>query len=111
MMSDLRAAEIRHRVDPGDVPPEKAARRLHLTAERFNELLPKLLARGFPPADPDTGNYDLDAIDQWRKSRNPRLFGLTPLVPASQPEPVKASLNMGERFREAKKRRRHDPAA
>ena|SRR5947207_6700370 len=110
-MSDLRAAEIRYRVDPADVPPEKAARRLHLTLERFNEVLPNLLKRGFPAPDRDTGMFDLDAIDQWRKSRNPRLFGLTPLAPASQPEPVKASLSMGERFREAKERRRHDPAA
>jgi hypothetical protein len=39
------SSEIRFRVDPGDIPPEKAARRLHLTIERFKELLPRLLDR------------------------------------------------------------------
>jgi len=73
-MSGPTPAEVRFRVDPADVPPEKAARRMHLTIERFKELLPKLLARGFPAADPDTGNYDLDAIDAWRRSRYPQLF-------------------------------------
>jgi hypothetical protein len=63
-------AEIRYRVDPRDVPPEKAARRLHLTLARFNELLPNLNKRGFPEPDPDTGMFDLDAIDLWRKSRH-----------------------------------------
>jgi hypothetical protein len=65
---------IRHRVDPGDVPAEKAARRLHLTVEEFRQKLPDLLARGFPVPDPTTGNFDLDAIDVWRRSRNPHLF-------------------------------------
>jgi hypothetical protein len=65
---------IRHRVDPGDVPPEKAARRLGLTAQEFALRLPELLARGFPQADPTTGNYDLDAIDAWRRLRHPHLF-------------------------------------
>jgi hypothetical protein len=41
-MTEPRAAEIRYRVDPADVPAEKAARRLHLTLERFNEVLPNL---------------------------------------------------------------------
>lgn len=101
---------IRHRVDPGDVPAEKAARRLHLTLEQFNDKLPKLIARGFPPADPDTGNFDLDAIDLWRKRRNPEIFGLTPLTPAQQPEPPKDT-SPGARFVEAKKRGRHDSVA
>ncbi|MCH4560337.1 hypothetical protein [Mesorhizobium jarvisii] len=61
---------IRFKVDPGDVPPEKAARRLGISLERFLELLPRLLSRGFPPSDPDTGNYDLDAIDVWRAARH-----------------------------------------
>src|SRR5690606_9130818 len=43
------AVTIRFQVDPRDVPPEKAARRLGLTLERFEDLLPRLLARGFPP--------------------------------------------------------------
>lgn len=99
--------EIRYRVDPGDVPAEKAARRLHLTPDRFRDLLPKLVERGFPAADPDTGNFDLDAIDAWRKLRHRHLFALTPLVPSSQPEPEQKP-SMGERFREAKERKRHD---
>jgi hypothetical protein len=45
-----------------------------LTLESSTEKLPGLLARGFPPADETTGNYDLDAIDVWRRSRHPQLF-------------------------------------
>lgn len=63
---------MRFRVDPGDIPPDKAARRLGLTLDRFVELLPRLLSRGFPSSDPDTGNYDLDAIDAWRAARHTR---------------------------------------
>jgi hypothetical protein len=73
----IRAPDIRHRVDPGDVPPEKAARRLHLSLGRFEEVLPDLLARGFPPADPTTGMYDLEAIDLWRKNRHQPAGALT----------------------------------
>lgn len=65
---------LRFNVEPRDVPPEKAARRLGLTLERFENLLPQLLRRGFPPSDPDTGNYDLDAIDAWRSSRHRRYL-------------------------------------
>jgi len=66
--------DLRFRVDPGDVPEEKAARRLHLTVTEFREKLPDLLNRGFPPADPTTGHYDLDAIDAWRRARYPHLY-------------------------------------
>ena len=45
-------SEVRFRVEPGDVPPEKAARRLHLTLDQFTEILPRLLARGFPSRRP-----------------------------------------------------------
>lgn len=45
-------AELRYRVDPGDVPAEKAARRLGLTLAEFNAVLPRLLSRGFPEANP-----------------------------------------------------------
>jgi hypothetical protein len=64
----------------GDVPPITAARRLGLTLDAFLEKLPLLLEHGFPPPDPITGNYDLDAIDRWRRRRHPLLFGdqLTP---------------------------------
>jgi hypothetical protein len=99
-------SDVRFRVDPGDVPPEKAARRLHLTVERFNEVLPRLLARGFPPADPDTGNFDLEAIDQWRKLRTPALFALTPPPTGAQVQPTAEPGDLGDRFA-AKKRSGH----
>ncbi|MER8560114.1 hypothetical protein [Mesorhizobium sp. M0578] len=69
---------IRFQVEPRDVPPEKAARRLGLTLERFVDLLPKLLSRGFPASDPDTGNYDLDAVDLWRAARHRRILPNSP---------------------------------
>lgn len=58
----------------GDVPPVAAARRLAMTLEAFEAALPALRARGFPSPDPDTGNFDLDAIDVWRRARHPQLF-------------------------------------
>jgi len=94
VMSDLRAAEIRYRVDPADVPAEKAARRLHLTLERFNEVLPNLLKRGFPAADPDTGMFDLEAIDRWRRSRH----GLASPDGTAQPSPPQRKTTWGERL-------------
>jgi hypothetical protein len=102
------SCSIRFRVDPGDVPPEKAGRRLGLTLDQFNEVLPRLLARGFPVPDPDTGNFGLEAIDQWRKMRTPALFGLTGESPGAQDAtPHGAAASMGDRFIEAKKRGRH----
>lgn len=59
----------------GDVPPIAAARRLGLSLEAFRAALPELTSRSFPSADPTTGNYDLDAIDAWRRSRYPQQFG------------------------------------
>jgi hypothetical protein len=70
---------MRFRVEPGDVPPEAAGRRLGLTAEQFHQKLPELLQRGFPPPDRTTGNFDLAAIDQWRMRRFPHLFPLPPV--------------------------------
>jgi hypothetical protein len=66
---------MRFRVDPRDVPPELAARRLGKTFAEFKAALPDLVARGFPQADPTTGNFDLAAIDRWCDARNPHLFG------------------------------------
>ena len=68
---------LRFRIMPGDVPPAVAARRLGLTVEEFQHKLPELVKRKFPAADPTTGNFDLDAIDAWRRSRFPHLFSLT----------------------------------
>ncbi len=67
-------ARIRFRVDPKDVPPDVAARRLGLDLSAFQLVLPSLLDRGFPSADPTTGHFDLDAIDQWRRRRHADLF-------------------------------------
>lgn len=67
---------MRFKLPPGgDCPPMAAARRIWLSLEAFDQKLPELMQRGFPPADPVTGNYDLDAIDAWRRSRYPHLFG------------------------------------
>jgi hypothetical protein len=108
----ISASKIRYRVDPGDVPLEKAARRLHLTPSEFSEKLPNLLARGFPPADPDTGMFDLDAIDLWRRRRHAAVTELTAAASAAQ----HAVDPMAERFHAAKERqakngRRHRGAS
>ena len=95
-------SEIRFRVDPGDIPPEKAARRLHLSLEHFQKMLPDLLKRGFPPADETTGMYDLEAIDLWRKGRHRSIvqtapgFALAGFVPGAQPSPP-VRRRLGER--------------
>ena len=62
--------QIRHLVAPRDVPPEKAARRLHLALVAFELVKESLFARGFPRPDPDTGMYDLVAIDTWMDRRH-----------------------------------------
>jgi hypothetical protein len=64
----------RFRIQPGDVPASAAAQRMGLTADAFTGALPNLISRGFPKPDPDTGNFDLDAIDAWRRLRHPHLF-------------------------------------
>jgi hypothetical protein len=66
---------MRFRIESRDVPPEVAARRLGKTFAEFNAALPDLLKRGFPQADPTTGNFDLAAIDRWCDARHPHLFG------------------------------------
>jgi hypothetical protein len=70
-------------------------------------VLPRLLARGFPEPDPDTGNFGLEAIDQWRKMRTPELFGLTGDSAGAQDATPHGVASMGDRFIEAKKRGRH----
>jgi hypothetical protein len=66
---------MRFRVEPRDVPLEVAARRLGKTRSELEAVLPDLMARGFPQADPTTGNFDLAAIDRWCDARYPHLFG------------------------------------
>ncbi|MFG1371542.1 hypothetical protein V5F32_05135 [Xanthobacter oligotrophicus] len=61
---------IRFPVEPRDIPPDKAARRLHLSLPEFEAARPRLERRGFPPPDPDTGMYDLKAIDAWMDRRS-----------------------------------------
>jgi hypothetical protein len=74
---------IRFRVDPADVPAEKAARRLHLTAQSARCCL-ACSCGDFPPADLDAGMHDLDAIDRWRAARHrmPVLPDLVSLKPS-----------------------------
>ena len=66
---------MRFRIEPRDVPLQVAARRLGKTRAELDAVLPDLLARGFPQADPTTGNFDLAAIDRWCDARHPHLFG------------------------------------
>src|SRR5260221_3729253 len=68
---------MRFHVEPLDVPPAVAARRLGLTLEQFQDKLPDLLRRGFPAPDETTGHFCLEAIDRWRVPRFPPLFPLT----------------------------------
>ena len=58
-------------IDPRDIPPAAAARRLGKTLAEFDAIKDNLFARGFPQPDPDTGNYDLDAINRWCDARHP----------------------------------------
>lgn len=72
---------MRFKLPPGgDVPPVVAARRLGLSLEAFEAALPELQKRSppFPSADTTTGNFDLDAIDEWRRNRHPQLFLTAP---------------------------------
>ena len=71
---------MRFRVDPADIPAEKVARRLHLTAAQFEAVRPRLSMRGFPGPDPDTGMYCLEAVDRWRLQRHASLFPELPVA-------------------------------
>lgn len=61
-------------IEQRDFPAKAVARRLGLPEIIFLQLLPELYARGFPKVDPTTGQFDLDAVDEWRRSRHPHLF-------------------------------------
>ena len=78
--SPLVGASLRFRVQPRDVPREAVARRLGLTLARFDVSFANLVARGFPAPDPDTGNFDLQAVDRWCDARHPHLFGTTGVI-------------------------------
>jgi hypothetical protein len=66
---------MRFRIEPRDIPAEMAARRLGMRLDVFEEKLPNLIARGFPQPDPDSGLFDVVAIDRWCDARHPHLFG------------------------------------
>lgn len=66
--------ELRYHIRPRDAPADVAGRLLGLTEAKFADVLPALLARGFPQPDPTTGLFDLDAIEEWRRQRHPHLF-------------------------------------
>lgn len=72
---------IRFAVEPRCIPVDKAARRLHMTVPEFEAVRPRLEARRFPMPDPDTGMYDLAAIDAWLDAQS----GLRPVQKASDP--------------------------
>ena len=61
----------------GDGSLAQAGRLLNLSETDMRSKLPALIARGFPEPDDTTGMIDLDAVQQWRRLRNPALFGLT----------------------------------
>ena len=58
------------RVDPRDVPKDRAARRLGLSVADFEAVEGRLYARGFPRPDPDTGLFDLKAVENWMDRRS-----------------------------------------
>ena len=69
-MPEPRSSQLRYRVEPRDVPPAKAARRLGLTLADFERCVMNLIARGFPRPDESTGHYDLKAVDAWMDQRS-----------------------------------------
>lgn len=83
----------RIKIEPGDVAPAQAAMHLGLTLAQFDHCKHSLFDRGFPRPDPTTGNYDLDAIVQWRRSRHPQIFPSAPrLTPANKPRDAREKL-------------------
>jgi hypothetical protein len=68
------------KIETGDITAAEAAELMRLSPAAFTHCLPSLLDRGFPPADPTTGNYALDAIAVWRQARYPRLFPAAPAL-------------------------------
>ena len=69
-MTAPRSSSVRFPVEPRDIPEAKAARRLGMTEAEFGEVRERLFARGFPKPDPDTGRFDLKAIDLWMDRRS-----------------------------------------
>ena len=81
------------KIETGDITPAEAADQMRLTLAAFTACLPSLIDRGFPPADPTTGNYALDAIIVWRQTRFPRLFPAAPrLTVVAKPRDAREKL-------------------
>ncbi|TIX12656.1 MAG: hypothetical protein E5V41_23480 [Mesorhizobium sp.] len=60
-----QGASVRFVVEPRLIPPEKAARRLHLTPAEFEAKRTALYQHGFPMPVPVVEHFDLLAIDAW----------------------------------------------
>jgi hypothetical protein len=70
-----KRAKASRGIESRDVSPADAAHRIGLDADAFNAKLSNLIERGFPRPDPDTGRFDLIAVDRWCDTRHPHLFG------------------------------------
>jgi len=60
--------------DRGDIQSSAVASLMGLSPTEFQQLLPELNRRGFPPPDATTGRYCVEAVDRWRLRRHPQLF-------------------------------------
>jgi hypothetical protein len=58
----------------GDVSAFAIAQRLGVHVSELELYRSELERRGFPPPDPTTGRYCIEAVDRWRLRRYPRLF-------------------------------------
>lgn len=59
---------------PADITLSEAARRLGLKPPAFRDIVADLYADGFPRPDKRTGRFDPEAVERWRRQRNPHLF-------------------------------------
>jgi hypothetical protein len=71
-----------------------------LSLGAFREALPELVSRGFPEADETTGNFDLDAIDAWRRARHPHHFSDHLDLCESPPKSCVTNADAGEAIRQ-----------
>lgn len=74
----VTATAVRHKLAPRGISPAKAARYMGLTWADFHKVLPRLSARGYPRPDPDTGMYDLTAINRWMDVQHADNDNLSP---------------------------------
>ena len=57
-----------------DYPARIISKILGISLDEFGDRLPRFLSRGFPPKDPDTGNYDVESVHRWMALRHPHLW-------------------------------------